>query len=97
MKNIGKQYWTAVAGALVLLMPGMALAAPDAVTTINNLKNLMLNLLSAVGVILVIWGIVQTAMGFKSQDGTQKAQGVLFLAGGALIAGVGPILTALGF
>ena len=91
-----KKFWT-LAAMGICSMPGMALAATDAVSTINNLKNLMLNVLSAAGVVAVIWGIVQVAMGFKSQDGSQKTQGVLFLAGGALLAGIGPVLTALGF
>ncbi len=95
-RNLKKIYWT-MAAVVMGLLPTTALAAPDAVTAIDNLKNLMLSILSGVGVILVIWGVVQVAMGFKSQDGTQKAHGVMFLAGGALIAGVGAVLTALGF
>lgn len=95
-RNFKKIYWT-MAAVIMSLMPTTALAAPDAVETIDNLKGIMLDILSAAGVIMLIWGIVQVAMGFKSQDGTQKTQGVLFLAGGAVIAGIGPILTALGF
>lgn len=95
-RNFKKIYWTMAAGVIGLL-PTTTLAAPDAVTTVNKLKDLMLSILSAAGVIMVIWGIVQVAMGFKSQDGTQKSHGILFLAGGALIAGIGPVLTALGF
>lgn len=95
-RNLKKIYGTMAAGAIGLL-PTTALAGPDALTAIDNLKNLMLSIISAAGVILVIWGIVQVAMGFKSQDGTQKAHGVLFLVGGLLIASVGTVLTVLGF
>lgn len=95
-RNLKKIYWT-VATLVIGLLPTTALAAPDALTAIDNLKNLMLSILSGAGVIMVIWGIVQVAMGFKSQDGTQKSHGILFLAGGALIASIGPVLTALGF
>lgn len=96
MKKLKKLYWTG--SAIILGMaPYTAFAAPDAVSVINNLKDFMLTILSTVGVILVIWGIVQVAMGFKSQDGTQKTHGVLFLAGGAIIASVGMVLNLLGF
>lgn len=97
MKNkLKKIYWT-VAAFILAMLPHTALAAPDPVAGINNLKNLFLNILSAAGVIIVVWGIVQVAMGFYSQDGTQKTQGVLFLVGGFLMAGVGVILGLLGF
>lgn len=95
-KNIKKLYWT-IAAMVMSFVPATAFAeGTDAVGIINNLKTFMLSLLSAVGVIIVIWGIVQVAMGFKSQDGTQKTQGVLFLAGGAIMASIGVVLNLLG-
>ena len=96
-RNLKRIYWTIAAGVISLL-PTTALAAPDAVQTVNNLKDFMISILSAVGVILVIWGIVQVAMGFQVTGWhTKGARRFVFLAGGALIAGIGPVLTALGF
>ena len=65
MKKTKKICWSATAAAAAMLPRAAFAAGTDALSAINNLKNLMLNLLSAVGVVLVIWGIVQVAMGFK--------------------------------
>ena len=95
-RSLKKIYWT-MAAFVIGLLPTTALAAPDALTAIDNLTTLILSILSAGGVILVVFGIVQVAMGFKSQDGTQKAHGIMFLVGGLLIASVGTVLNVLGF
>ena len=97
-KNFKRMYWT-IATVAMGLLPTSAFAEGEttgAVDVLGNLKTFMLSLLSAAGVIVVIWGIVQVAMGFKSQDGTQKTQGILFLAGGAIMASIGAVLTLLG-
>lgn len=98
-KSTAKKFWI-LAVCVLAFVPSIAMAATgsqSAVDTINNLKDLMLNVLSAIGVIAIIWGIVQMALGFHSQDGTQKVHGVMAIAGGAIIAAIGPVLTALGF
>lgn len=60
-------------------------AADDPITVINNLSNFIFGLIRAVGMIILGFGIVQVGMSLKSHDPTQRAQGIMTLAGGAVI------------
>lgn len=48
-------------------------AADDPLTVIDNLKNFMYQIISAIGLILLLWGIVQIGMAIKSHDPSQRA------------------------
>lgn len=74
--------------ALVLLTrSGIVFGATDdPLSVINNLKNFMFQIISAIGVILLLWGIVQIGMAIKSHDPSQRANGFMTLAGGVIIA-----------
>ena len=61
-------------------------ATDDPLSVINNLKNFMFQIISAIGVILLLWGIVQVGMAIKSHDPSQIANGFMTLAGGIIIA-----------
>ena len=61
-------------------------ATSDPLAVINNLKNFMYQIISAIGVILLLWGIVQVGMAIKSHDPSQRANGFMTLAGGVIIA-----------
>lgn len=61
-------------------------ATDDPLSVINNLKNFMFQIISAIGVILLLWGIVQVGMAIKSHDPSQRANGFMTLAGGVIIA-----------
>lgn len=61
-------------------------ATDDPLSVINNLKNFMFQIISAIGVILLLWGIVQVGMAIKSHDPSQRANGFMTLAGGIIIA-----------
>lgn len=61
-------------------------ATDDPLSVINNLKNFMFQIISAIGVILLLWGIVQIGMAIKSHDPSQRANGFMTLAGGVIIA-----------
>ena len=58
----------------------------DPLAVINNLKNFMFQIISAIGIILLLWGIVQVGMAIKSHDPSQRANGFMTLAGGIIIA-----------
>lgn len=74
--------------ALVLVLGNNTVfgATDDPLAVINNLKNFMFQIISAIGVILLLWGIVQIGMAIKSHDPSQRANGFMTLAGGVIIA-----------
>lgn len=61
-------------------------ATDDPLAVINNLKNFMFQIISAIGIILLLWGVVQVGMAIKSHDPSQRANGFMTLAGGIIIA-----------
>ena len=61
-------------------------ATNEPLQVINNLKDFMFQIISAIAVILLLWGIVQVGMAIKSHDPSQRANGFMTLAGGIIIA-----------
>ncbi len=68
----------------------------DPLTIVNNLSDFIFNIIKAVGVIVLGWGIVQVGMSIQSHDASQRTQGFLCLFGGLMIAFAKEILTAIG-
>lgn len=60
-------------------------AADDTIAIVNNLSNFIFGLIRAVGMIILGFGIVQVGMSLKSHDPTQRANGIMTLAGGVVI------------
>ena len=79
--------------ALNILQATNVFAADDPITVVNNLSNFMFGLIRAVGMIILGFGIVQVGMSLKSHDPTQRANGIMTLAGGAVITFAKEILT----
>lgn len=65
----------------------------EAVQSVNRLRDLMFTIVQAIGVIILLWGIVQVGMAIKSHDPSQRAQGFLVIAGGLIIVFSKSILT----
>lgn len=88
----------AVAAFSMGLLTSVTVFAADtnAVSVINKLVKTFLSIITAAGAIACLWGGVQLAMGFHSQDGTQKMQGVFFLVGGILMVSLKTFLTTIG-
>lgn len=78
-----------------LTCPALA-AGSDPLTIVNNLSDFIFNIIKAVGVIVLGWGIVQVGMSIQSHDASQRTQGFLCLFGGLMIAFAKEILTAIG-
>lgn len=57
----------------------------DPLAVINNLSEFIFGLIRAIGMILLGFGIVQIGLSLKSHDPSQRANGFLTLAGGAII------------
>ena len=77
---------------LVLALP--VLAAPsDPLAVINNLSSFIFSLIRAIGLILLGFGILQVGLSLKSHDPSQRANGMLTVAGGVVITFPQEILT----
>ena len=76
---------------LVILFLGVILAttgvyaASDPLTVVNNLSNFIFSLTRAIGLIICGYSIVQIGLSFTTHDPSQRANGIMFLAGGAII------------
>ncbi len=71
--------------ALNVAQQVQAFAADDPISIVNNLSNFIFGLIRAVGMIILGFGIVQVGMSLKSHDPTQRANGIMTLAGGIVI------------
>ena len=70
-----------------------AFAADDPLTVVNNLSEFIFGLIRAIGIILLAFGVLQIGMSLKSHDPSQRANGMLTLAGGSVITFTKEILT----
>ncbi len=57
----------------------------DPLTIVTNLSDFIFSLIRAVGLILLGFGILQMGLSFKSHDPSQRANGILTIAGGIVI------------
>lgn len=62
-----------------------ALAADDPIAVVNNLSNFIFSLIRAIGIILLGFGVLQLGLSLKSHDPSQRANGILTIAGGIVI------------
>ena len=62
-----------------------AFAANDPLSVVNNLSTFIFGLIRAIGLIILGFGIVQVGLSLKSHDPSQRANGLLTLAGGVVI------------
>ena len=53
--------------------------ANDPLAVINNLSTFIFSIVRAIGMILMLWGIVQIGMALKSHDPSQRASGFMTL------------------
>ena len=70
-----------------------AFAADDPLTVVNNLSEFIFGLIRATGIILLAFGVLQIGMSLQSHDPSQRANGMLTLAGGIVITFTKEILT----
>ena len=77
-----------IVGMVVALILGQnlhVLAADNPLAIIGNLSDFIFGLIRAVGMIILGFGVVQVGMSLKSHDPTQRANGIMTLAGGIVI------------
>ena len=80
-----------VAALSLTVMPAMA--ADDPLTVIINLSDFIFSLIRAIGLILLGFGVLQLGLSLKSHDPSQRANGMLTIAGGIVITFTREILT----
>ena len=68
----------------VFVVPAFA-ADGDPLAVVNNLSDFIFSLIRAVGLILLGFGILQVGLSLKSHDPSQRANGILTVAGGIVI------------
>ncbi len=62
-----------------------AFAAGDPLAAVNNLSEFIFSLIRTIGLILLGFGILQLGLSLKSHDPSQRANGMLTIAGGIVI------------
>lgn len=82
-----------VAILLVTMFIVPAFAADDPLAVVNNLSTFIFSLIRAIGLILLGFGILQIGLALKSHDASQRANGILTVAGGIVITFTKEILT----
>ena len=90
IKNIFIVFYTIM---LFILQATNVFAADDPISVVTNLSNFIFGLIRAVGMIILGFGIVQVGMSLKSHDPTQRANGIMTLAGGIVITFAKEILS----
>ncbi len=71
---------------LVFGCTSVALAADNPLDAMNNLSDFLFGLIKTIGLIILAFGIVQVGLSLKSHDPSQRATGMLTVAGGVVIA-----------
>lgn len=70
-----------------------AFAADDPLAVVTNLSDFIFPLIRAIGLILLGFGVLQLGLSLKSHDPSQRANGMLTIAGGIVITFTKEILT----
>lgn len=78
---------------LCLCFGATAWAASDPLAVVDNLTEFLFSLIRAVGIILLGFGVLQIGLSLKSHDPSQRANGMLTMAGGIVITFTKEILT----
>ncbi len=76
-----------IACALILTLSVAfpAFADDNPITVVNRLSDFIFGLIRAIGIILLGFGILQLGLSLKSHDPSQRANGMLTIAGGIVI------------
>ena len=82
------QHGLRIAMMVMVLFTGvMTIAfAADPMAPIKELSSFIGNAIKAIGMIILLFGVVQVGLSVKSHDATQRSQGFLTFLGGVIIA-----------
>ena len=74
-----------LAAVVLLCLAVPAFADDDPIKVVNRLSDFIFGLIRAIGIILLGFGILQLGLSLKSHDPSQRANGMLTVAGGIVI------------
>ena len=77
----------------VMAVTAFATDESDPIGVVNNLSDFIFGLIRAVGIILLGFGVLQLGLSLKSHDPSQRANGMMTIAGGIVIVFTKEILT----
>ncbi len=83
----------ACAAALLSVLAAPAFAVDDPLAVVENLSEFVFSLIRSIGLILLGFGILQVGLSLKSHDPSQRANGMLTVAGGIVITFTKEILS----
>lgn len=72
--------------SIYLTIPKVYADTNDPLQVINNLSNLMASIITTLGGIILMYGIVQVGLSFNSHDPSQRVNGIMTFVAGAIIA-----------
>ena len=78
---------------LVFAFATTAFADGDPIAVVNKLSDFIFGLIRAVGIILLGFGVLQLGLSLKSHDPSQRANGMMTIAGGIVITFTKEILS----
>lgn len=81
------QHGLRIAMMVMVLFTGvMTMAFADPLAPITELSKFIGSAIKAIGMIILLFGVVQVGLSVKSHDATQRSQGFLTFLGGVIIA-----------
>lgn len=70
---------------IIMITTPEVFATEDPLEIINNLSDFVFSVIKGIGGIVLAFGVVQFGMSFKSQDPSQRTNGVMSIVGGIII------------
>lgn len=68
----------------------------DADNMMTNIIGQLLNIVRYVGILLLVWGVIQLVMAFKNEDGDSKSRAAMMVGISIVLIGMKSFLNALG-
>lgn len=82
--------------ACLMIFSTPAFATGAVISQINVIKDLVLNIVTAIGAIVLVWGIFEFAFSYQSHDTAQQTTALKKVVSGIVMVGAPIILGALG-
>ncbi|MBO1695206.1 hypothetical protein HJW21_00375 [[Clostridium] symbiosum] len=97
MMHKGKAVLTGAAMASLLCTTNVYASGTEVVTQpLDNLKNLVIAIIGAVGVIILAKNVMEFAQSYQQQDSSSMNSAIKGIVAGLIMAGISTVLTFLG-
>lgn len=68
----------------------------DADSMMTKIIGQILNIVRYIGIVLLVWGVIQLVMAFKNEDGDSKSRAAMMLGISIVLIGMKSLLNAIG-